>query len=188
MNTRLRLAKFLCGFKAQGMKKLFLSPSGRIARRPFIIGVAGLAIFIVLQLYFLRFLGAGMTNFFLGLALFFLNFHIVLSVYGKRLHDLDRSLWPLTALFFLIIIVWLLMILNYGGIEYFDTVMAHPEYAGNEEEMKKVLNVYQDKLAEGMPKARWVMTILPALFTLWLAIAPGQKGDNRYGVVPEASQ
>ena len=105
----------------------------------------------------------------------------------KRLHDLGRSLWPLTALFFLIIIVWLLMILNYGGIEYFDTVMAHPEYAGNEEAMKKVLNVYQDKLAEGMPKARWVMTVLPALFTLWLAITPGQEGDNRYGIAYETS-
>lgn len=76
------------------------------------------------------------------------------------------------------------MALNYGGVEYFDTVMAHPEYAGNEEEMKKVLEAYQDKLAVGMPKARWVMAILPTLFTLWLVLAPGQEGDNRYGDNP----
>jgi len=170
------------------MKKLFLSPSGRISRRSFIIGVVGLLAFIVLQLFGLRLLGMGMTNFFLTLALFFLNFHIVMAVYGKRLHDLGRSFWPLIGLFSLIIIVWLIMILNYGGIEYFDTVMAHPEYAGNEEEMKKVLQVYQDKLAAGMPKARWVMAILPALFTLWLAISPGQEGDNRYGSNPTSTK
>ncbi len=166
------------------MKKLFLSPSGRISRRSFIIGVAGLAAFIAVQLFGLGLIGMGMVNFFLTLALFFLNFHIIMALYGKRLHDLGRSFWPLIGLFFLIIIIWLLMILNYGGIEYFDTVMAHPEYAGNEEEMKKVLQVYQDKLAVGMPKARWVIAILPTLFTLWLAITPGQEGDNRYGLRP----
>jgi uncharacterized membrane protein YhaH (DUF805 family) len=170
------------------MKKLFLSPSGRISRRSFIIGVAGLVAFMVLQLFGLRYLGVGMVNFFLTLALFFLNFHIIMAVYGKRLHDLGRSFWPLIGLFSLIIIIWILMILNYGGIEYFDTVMAHPEYAGNEAEMKKVLETYQNKLAAGMPKARWVMTILPALFTLWLALTPGQESDNRYGSAPALTQ
>ncbi|PHS76486.1 MAG: hypothetical protein COB56_06520 [Robiginitomaculum sp.] len=163
---------------------LFLSPSGRIPRRSFIIGVAGLAIFIVLQLFVWRYVGMNLVSFFFALALFFLNFHIIMAVYGKRLHDLGRSFWPLIGLFSLIIIVWIIMALNYGGVEYFDTVMAHPEYAGNEEEMKKVLEAYQDKLAVGMPKARWVMAILPTLFTLWLVLAPGQEGDNRYGDNP----
>jgi len=59
--------------------------------------------------------------------------------------------------------------------------MAHPEYAGDEEAMQKVLQTYQDKLAEGLPAANWIMAALPALFTLWLAIASGQAGNNRYG-------
>ena len=78
-------------------------------------------------------------------------------------------------------IVFLVLILNFGGIEYFDTVMANPEYAGNEEAMQKVLQTYQDKLAKGLPTANWIMAGLPALFTLWLALAPGQADKNRYG-------
>jgi len=169
------------------MKKLFLSPSGRISRRSFIIGVVGLLAFIVLQLYAWRLIGVNMVSFFSFLALFFLDFHIVMAVYGKRLHDLERSLWPLIGLFALVILVGFLTALNYGGIEYIDTVMAHPEYAGNEEEMKKVLQVYQDKLADA-PQTNWAMIILPALFTLWLAISPGQEGDNRYGSNPTSTE
>ena len=162
------------------MKKLFLSPIGRIPRIPFLIGVSGLLAFSMLQKFILPLVGNSLVGFFLALALFFLNLHIILAVYGKRLHDLGRSIWPLIGLFALILIVWLIMILNFGGLEYFDTVMAHPEYAGNEEEMHKVLVVYQENLAAGLPKAKWIIAALPMLFTLWLAIAPGQSGDNRY--------
>ena len=172
----------------KNMRKLFLSPSGRIARISFMIGVLVLVAFIGLQLVAINKIGVNMTSFFLGLGLFFLNLHICMSVFGKRLHDVGRSFWPLIGLFTLIIIVWMVLILNYGGIEYFDTVMEHPEYADNEAEMKKVLQIYQDKLAKGMPKARWIMLILPALFTAWLSLAPGNKGDNRFGAPPTASQ
>ncbi len=161
--------------------KLFLSPGGRMARRPFIIAVIAFTAFVLAQKYLLVYTGNGLTNFLLEFALFFLNLHIIMSVFGKRLHDLGRSFWPLIGLFSLMALVFLVLILNYGGIEYFDTVMAHPEYAGNEEAMQKVLKTYQDRLAAGLPKANWIMAALPALFTLWLAVAPGQADKNRYG-------
>jgi len=160
---------------------LFLSPSGRIPRHSFIIAVFVFTGFVFAQKFVLEYTGAGVANFLLEFTLFFLNLHIIMSVFGKRLHDLGRSLWPLIGLFALMAIVFLVLILNYGGIEYFDTVMAHPEYAGNEEAMQKVLEVYQDRLAKGLPRANWIMAALPALFTLWLALAPGQVGENRYG-------
>jgi len=161
--------------------KLFLSQSGRMPRRSFIISVAVFTGFVLLQKYLLPYTGTGIPNFLLGFGLFFLNLHIIMSVYGKRLHDLGRSFWPLIGLFALMAIVFIVLILNYGGIEYFDTVMAHPEYAGDEAAMQKVLQTYQDKLAKGLPKANVIMAALPALFTLWLALAPGQADKNRYG-------
>ncbi|PHS37791.1 MAG: hypothetical protein COA91_09535 [Robiginitomaculum sp.] len=161
--------------------KLFLSPSGRMARIPFIIGIACFTGFVFAQKYVLANTGTGIANFLLGFVLFFLNLHIIMAVFGKRLHDLGRSFWPLIGLFALMAIMFLVLILNYGGIEYFDTVMAHPEYAGNEEAMQKVLKTYQDRLAQGLPRANWIMAALPALFILWLALVPGQAGKNRYG-------
>ncbi|MBL4854348.1 MAG: DUF805 domain-containing protein [Robiginitomaculum sp.] len=163
------------------MAKLFLSPSGRIPRRPFIIAVAVFIVFVMAQKYLFVYMDNGLPKFFLQFGLFFLNLHIIMAVYGKRLHDLGRSFWPLIGLFALMAIVFLVLILNFGGIEYFDTVMANPEYAGNEEAMQKVLQTYQDKLAKGLPTANWIMAGLPALFTLWLALAPGQADKNRYG-------
>ncbi len=160
---------------------LFLSPRGRIARPAFIIAVFVFTVFVFAQKFVLEYTGTGVASFLLEFALFFLNLHIIMAVFGKRLHDLGRSFWPLIGLFALMAIVFLVLILNYGGIEYFDTVMAHPEYAGNEEAMQKVLQTYQDRLAEGLPKANWIMATLPALFTLWLALAPGQANENRYG-------
>ena len=161
--------------------KLFFSPRGRIARPAFIAGIAALLVFAALQKLVFARLGTGMVSFYVPMVLFFVTFHIVLCIYGKRLHDLGRSLWPLTGLFALMIIVAILVSLNYGGLEYFDTVMAHPEYAGDEAAMKRVQQVYQDKLAASMPKVRWLMAALPALFTLWLAASPGAAGDNKYG-------
>ena len=161
--------------------KLFFSPRGRIARPAFIIGIAALLVFTALQKLLFARLGAGMVSFYVPMVFFFVTFHIVLCLYGKRLHDLGRSLWPLTGMFALMMIVAILVSLNFGGLEYFDTVMAHPEYAGDEAAMQQVQQVYQDKLAANMPKVRLLMAVLPAVFTLWLAARPGNGEDNKYG-------
>jgi len=168
------------------MKKLFLSPRGRIGRSAFMLGMACLLIFTMLALFLFTKLGPGMVTFYGFLVFIFLVLHIIMCVYGKRLHDLGRSLWPLIGMMALMVVVMILVGLNFGGLEYFDTVMAHPEYAENEAEMEKALNAYQDKLNANLPKARWMMAVLPALFTLWLAAAKGTPDDNIYGP-PEAA-
>ncbi len=161
--------------------KLLFSPRGRIARPAFIAGIAFLVVFTALQKLLFARLGAGMISFYVPMILFFVTLHIVLCIYGKRLHDLGRSLWPLTGMIAGMMIIAILVSLNFGGLEYFDTVMAHPEYAGDEAAMQQVQQVYQDKLAANMPKVRLLMAVLPALFTLWLAVKTGAKGDNKYG-------
>jgi len=94
--------------------KLFLSPSGRIPRRSFIIAVAVFIVFVLAQKYSLVYMGNDLPRFFLEFGLFFLNLHIIMAVYGKRLHDLGRSFWPLVGLFALMAIVFLVLILRYG--------------------------------------------------------------------------
>ena len=78
--------------------KLLFSPRGRIERPAFIIGVISLLVFTALQKLLFARLGAGMVSFYVPMILFFVTFHIVLCIYGKRLHDLGRSLWPLTGM------------------------------------------------------------------------------------------
>ena len=166
------------------MKKiysLFLSPRGRINRLEFAVGVAVLIAFVIAQKYIFAVMGEGLISFFLPMIFFFLTLHIVLCIFGKRLHDLGRSLWPLMGLFSLMIIAAILVSLNFGGLEYFNTVIAHPEYAGDEVAMKQVQQVYQETLAANMPKVRLLMAIIPGAFTLWLLLRPGVAGENKYG-------
>ena len=166
------------------MKKaysLFLSPRGRIGRLEFAVGVAVLIGFAIAQEYIFSFMGKGLTSFFLPMAIFFLTLHVVLCIFGKRLHDLGRSLWPLMGLFSVMIIIAILISQNFGGIEYINTVIAHPEYAGDEAAMKQVQQVYQETLAANMPKVRLLMAIVPGAFTLWLLLRPGVAGENKYG-------
>ena len=163
------------------VKKLFLSPRGRIGRPSFIIGVISLLAFTMLALFSFTKLGPGLTTFYAFIVSFFLFLHIAMCLYGKRLHDLGRTLWPFIGMLALMVIAMIFVGLNFGGIEYFDTVMAHPEYAENEAEMQKALNIYQDTLAKNLPKAGWMMAALPALFTLWLAVAKSSGTGNRYG-------
>ncbi len=162
---------------------LLLSPRGRIGRVDFLIGLAFLIGFVFAQKYIFSIMPDGLVSFFLPMTLFFLTFHIVLCVYGKRLHDMGYTIWPLTGLFFVMIIAAIMVMLNFGGLEYFNTVIAHPEYAEDEAAMKQVQQVYQNTLAANMPKARILMTILPGAFSVWLLSRSGQAEDNQYGSI-----
>ena len=165
--------------------KLFFSPAGRISRIPFIIGIVGLFGFSMLQKFAFPVLGDGLfASFLLPMILFFVTFHIILCVIGKRLHDLGHTLWPLVGLIAIMIVISILVALRFGALEYINTIIAHPEYAGNEVAMKKELDIYQAKIDANMPKVAPLMSIAPTIFTLWLALAPSKKEDNKYGPPP----
>ena len=118
--------------------KLFISPRGRIARTPFILAVSIWLLFYLAQRYWFERTGSNLFNFFLSLALIFLNLQIVFSVYGKRLHDIGRSIWPLTGMFALLIIATIIVMLNFGGLEYFETFHDNPSLVEDADALKRV--------------------------------------------------
>ncbi|NNC38177.1 MAG: DUF805 domain-containing protein [Acidimicrobiales bacterium] len=166
------------------IRHLFLSPRGRINRSPFAIGLLVWLLFYGLQAIWFSVSGTSQLNFFLALCLLFLNIHILFCLYGKRLHDFGRTTWPLIGMFALVLITAIFVMLNFGGLEYFETLYENPEIAENAEAMKKVHEDYKAKLAENLPQTRLIMATIPILFTLWVGLKPGHTETNTYGEVP----
>jgi len=80
------------------MYKLLLSPAGRIGRQRYWIGMAVFAVLVVVFNLGLKQLGGSTWAFLISLPFPFLVLHMAYSIYGKRLHDMGRSFWPLTAM------------------------------------------------------------------------------------------
>ncbi len=167
---------------------LMLSPRGRIDRADFIFGVAVLALLLYGQRIVYAHLQPGMAQFWIGMIFFFLNLQFILCIYGKRLHDLGRSLWPLIALFMITIFIAIIVMLNFGGLEYFNTLYDNPTIPQDPAAMQAVRAEYERALSAARPKIKIILAIAPILFTVWLAIAKGQAGANRYGEPPRGAR
>lgn len=166
------------------IRQLFLSPRGRINRAQFGAGLAAWMAFYAVQIVWFSQTGAHQFNFILALVLLFLNLHIIVSLYGKRLHDFGRTTWPVIGMFVLVMISAILVMLNFGGLEYFETLNQNPEIAQDPVAMQQVHQVYQESLAQNLPRTRLILSIIPVVFTLWVALKPGQSAPNKYGEVP----
>ena len=167
--------------------KLLLSPSGRIGRRDYLIGLVGLIVIFTVYGLLINGLGASMAGFFAVLAFPFVILQIAYSVYGKRLHDIGRSLWPMTGLICAMILAMIIVMLVYGGAEYF---AAYSEYSRDNpppEEVVERLNAeFKPRQEEGETVLTFTIMSLLASFTLWLGLAKPQSGQNAYG--PPANQ
>ncbi len=123
-----------------------------------------------------------MAGFFAVLAFPFVLLQVAYSVYGKRLHDIGRSLWPLTALITSIIMAMIVIMLVYGGADYF---AAYSEYTRDNpapsEVVDKLNAEFAPRQAEGEKVLSWIVSGLLITFSLWLALAKPQSGENRYG-------
>jgi uncharacterized membrane protein YhaH (DUF805 family) len=165
--------------------KLLFSPSGRIGRRDYAIGLIGLVVIFTLYGLLLNALGDSMAGFFAVLAFPFVILQIAYSVYGKRLHDIGRTMWPVTGLLCAILAAMIVVMLVYGGADYF---AAYSEFSRDNLPPPEV----SEKLdAEFAPRQKAGETILSLIiltllsaFTLWLAIAKPQAGQNAYGERP----
>lgn len=167
---------------------LILSPRGRIGRKSFLLGVLALCLVMAVSHYVVYpALGNGSLNFYIAPVFFFLMLHIILCVFGKRLHDFGRSSAILIGMFLLFFTVIFYVMLQYGGMEYFETIHDNPARQGDEDFMRSVHATYQEKLAANVVKSSILMSIVPVLFTLWLAIKKGQPEANRYGQPPQIS-
>ena len=164
------------------MIKLFLSPAGRMGRRKFWIGVIGFVVFVLLMQFILRAMGPTLAQFFLSLIYIVLVFLILYSVYGKRLHDIGRSFWPLTGMITLTILIIMGVMLAFGGAEYF-TEFA--QYDRKEDidpaEIERIKSVYQAKLANAGQVMESLIYLIWGAFTLWLGLSKSQNQTNKYG-------
>jgi uncharacterized membrane protein YhaH (DUF805 family) len=162
--------------------KLLFSPSGRIGRKDYAIGLVGLVVIFSLYGLLINALGASMAGFFAVLAFPFVILQIAYSVYGKRLHDIGRTLWPVTGLICAILAAMIIVMLVFGGAEYF---AAYSEYSRDNPPPAELVERLE---AEFKPRQEQGETILSATvaalligFTLWLALAKPVGETNRYG-------
>jgi len=161
--------------------KLLLSPSGRIGRRDYLIGLVGLVVIFTLYGLLINALGGSIFGFFAVLAFPFVILQIAYSVYGKRLHDIGRTLWPLTGLLALMLLSMIVFMLVFGGADYF---AAHMENAQNieasDEVAERINEEFKASQKPALPFLSWTIVCLLTAFTLWLALAKPQAGPNQY--------
>lgn len=162
--------------------KLLLSPAGRIGRRDYVIGLVGLVIVFTLYGLLINALGESMFGFFAVLAFPFVVLQIAYSVYGKRLHDIGRTLWPLTGLICAMLLAMIVVMLVYGGEEYLTAHMEVSREGSPSAEVVDQINAeFKARQAQGVTALSAVISALIGGFTLWLALAKPQAGQNAYG-------
>jgi len=164
------------------MIKLFLSPAGRMDRRDFWIGIAGFIVFVLVMQFIMNAIGTTMYGFFLFLFYIVLVFQILYSVYGKRLHDMGRSFWPLTGVITLTFLIFLGVALLYGAGEY---ISEFSKYDRKEDidpiEVERLKKEYLEHSAGGDKIIALLTYSVWAAFTLWLGLAKADPNENQYG-------
>jgi len=164
------------------MKNLFFTQRGCIDQKQFWLGVIGLFVFVTGVNALLRYLGyESNIAFVIGLIFPFLIFYMIYAVYGKRLHDMGRSVWPVTAAIFFECLVMIGVMLAFGGAEYFAEFSQYDRKAVIEPAVQKTLTEnYQAELAANAGKVRFILLIIPVALSLWLGIAKTKLSDNPY--------
>lgn len=164
------------------MYKLLLSPAGRIGRQHFWIGMAIFAVLVVVFNWGLKQLGGSTWAFLMSLPFPFLVLHMAYSIYGKRLHDMGRSFWPLTAMIVSLIVVAIIVMLSFGGSDYFAEFSQYERKEDIDPAVRAAIQErYQARLAEGNGTVRAVMSAIIGGFTLWCGLSKPENGANKYG-------
>jgi len=163
--------------------KLMLSPSGRIGRKQFWLGFAGLIGFCVLLNFLLgRVTQQGALEFWLGLGGFFLFFQILYAVYGKRLHDMGRTFWPITACLFATILILIAGMLIFGGAEYFSEFAQYDRKDIIDSSRRdEITEAFEPKLRQSDRALGPILSGLWLAFTLWLGVGKPDPEANNYG-------
>ena len=167
--------------------KMLLSPAGRMGRKDFWVGMVIFAALVMLFNFVLGRLGNSTLAFLISLPFPFLVLHMAYCVYGKRLHDMGRSFWPLTGFIVLtFFIIPIIVMLSFGGSEMFSDFSQY----GRKEEIdptvrKDIQDTYQSDLKESLPYLPAIINAVIIAFTLWCGLSKTNPETNSYG--PPAS-
>ncbi len=168
------------------MYKLFLSPSGRIDRRPFWLTLIGFAVLVAVFNVLLRQMGNSTLAFLISLPFPFIALHMIYCIYGKRLHDMGRGFGPITGMIALEFLVIIGVMMAFGGAGYFD---AFAQFDRKEDidpaVTQAIIETYQAKLTANNHIIKPLLMLVPALFTLWVGLSKPEAKDNRYGPRPD---
>jgi len=164
------------------MYKQLLSPVGRMGRKDFWIAMAVFTALIALFNLGLGRLGQSTLAFLISLPFPFLVLHMTYCIYGKRLHDMGYSFWPLTGMIISLILVAVVVMLAFGGSEYFSEFAQYERKSDIDPEVQKAIQErYQAKLAEGNGNVTAIMSGIIGAFTLWCGLSKPDPEDNLYG-------
>lgn len=162
--------------------KMLLSPAGRMGRKDFWVGMVIFAALVMLFNFALQRLGNSTTAFLISLPFPFLVLHMAYCVYGKRLHDMGHSFWPLTGMITSLIMVAIIVMLTFGGSEYFSEFA---QYDRKEDidpvEIERIKAAYQERLSQGNATVSNIMMGIIAAFTLWCGLSNSDPEPNNYG-------
>ena len=127
-------------------------------------------------------MGNSVWAFLISLPFPFIALHMTYSIYGKRLHDMGRSFWPLTGMIASLILVAIVVMLSFGGSEYF---AEFSQYERKEDIdpviLAEIQERYQTRLAQGNTTVSAVMYGIIGAFTLWCGFSKSDPNTNNYG-------
>lgn len=167
------------------MIKLLLSGQGRISRPKFWAGFALVILVSLLGRLSLQHMGNNMGFFLLAPFFWSLFFYMLYCVYGKRLHDMGRSKGPYFAMIVVEILVMIIVMLSFGGAEYFSEFSQYSRKDNIDPEIASALTQkYQDGIKESMHLIGPLFLAVPLLFTGWVGLSKGDAAENRYGTPP----
>jgi uncharacterized membrane protein YhaH (DUF805 family) len=162
-------------------------PSGRTNRQTFWLWLAIFAVLVTVfkwglfqhdpsgAFYFWGFL-IWMTMLFCGL----------FGIYGKRLKDFGRSVWPIVILLVAIVIVMIIIMLANGGAEYFEAYSQYERKVAIDPAIRQDINArYEARMTAAAPIVNGSISTMLIAFTAWVGLRKGDTGPNRYGNPPE---
>jgi len=158
---------------------------GRHGRIAFIIALLVFTAIYIPQHFIVTPILGNVWGFLLSLFFFTLNCYMLYCLFARRLHDMGRSVWAFMAMITLELGVIITTMMAFGGAEYFSAFAVYDRKDEIPQEVRdEIISTYQTTLEAHHTQTVIIFWIVPVLFCLWLAIAKGDAGENKYGPAP----
>lgn len=160
---------------------LFLRLKGRITRREFWIGFVGLFLLISLGNFGLDSISGSMTAFYIALFFPFMAVFMIYCVYGKRLRDMGRSVWPLNGAVALELLIMIAVMLAFGGAEYFSAFSQFDRREVIDPEITLAIReTYTTRISDNLLTIKVILLVVPVTFTLWVGLWPSNRKNQEH--------